>query len=105
MAPRALAVGRPGCQRCLGRQPRVGERGTKRRVLWRMGCGTLAEDCRALGRLGVPTLAAAEGRLGAQTHDAGAALGQPERHCMPSPPKDRFRLQGLPWQYVQVLSA
>ena len=52
-----------------------------------MGFGKLTEDCRALGMLVFPTLAAAEGRLGAQTNDACAALGQPERNCMPSPPK------------------
>jgi hypothetical protein len=60
-----------------------------------MGFGKLVEDCRALGMLVFPTLAAAEGRLGAQTNDPCASFGQPECNGLPSPPKDRFRLPGI----------
>jgi hypothetical protein len=70
----------------------VGQRGTKRRGVLRMGVGKLAEDCRDLGTPVCPTLAAAAGRLGAQTKDACASLGPPEGTGMPSPPTDRFRL-------------
>ena len=98
---RALAAGCQGFPRRLGCQPRGGQRGTQRRGLLCVGFGKLAEDCRDLGRLIFPTLAAAAGRLGPQTHDAWASLGQPERHGLSSPPQDRFRLQGIPLAVFQ----
>src|SRR5262252_8906312 len=78
----------------FGRQPRVGQARTKRRVLLRMRIGELTQRFGHLRMPLFPAFAATEGGLRPETQDPCASFGKTHRNSATTPPEDGFGQQG-----------
>ena len=102
----SIALGSESRQRPVGGEPRIGQRGAKRRVLLCMGFGQLPQGGCGLWMRVFPTFTAAEGGLGAprQMIPVRLSANPPQWYAVPNRKGVPLK-RALPPQYFTVISA